>query len=81
MTALNIKNIPDELYNLLKEKAEEDKRSINQEVIWLLQNGLLGEGKNVEELWTSVENRRTDLRKSRGEFSDSVDILRKDRGR
>ena len=81
MTALNIKNIPEELYRSLKEQAEKDKRSINQEVIWLLQESLPDSSGEADKLWSSIDKRRSDMLKSGKRFCDSVELLRKDRGR
>ena len=36
MSILNIKNFPDDLYERLRERAKQDRRSIAQEVIQLL---------------------------------------------
>lgn len=37
MATLNIKGFPDELYNVLGQKAKQDRRSITGEVIFLLE--------------------------------------------
>ncbi len=36
MATLHVRNVPDELYQRLKSLAEEDRRSLSAEVIWLL---------------------------------------------
>jgi plasmid stability protein len=41
MAILNIKNFPDELYERLKERAREERRSVSQQVIILLEHALL----------------------------------------
>ena len=41
MPALTIKNIPDDVYNALKDKAKQQHRSINSEVITCLEHTLL----------------------------------------
>lgn len=78
MAALSLRNVPDKLYELLKREAEKDRRSINYEAIWLLQKSLLGTPceKNV---WVNIDERRSKIRSNRA--SDSVELLRKDRGR
>ena len=43
MSILNIKNFPDELYERLRERARQDRRSISQEVIQLLAEALAAE--------------------------------------
>ena len=66
MSILNIKNFPDDLYERLRERAKEDRRSISQEVIQLLTEAvdssrprsileLRGLGRSV---WTGVEATR-----------------------
>ena len=66
MSILNIKNFPDALYERLRERAKEDRRSISQEVIQLLTEALdsdrprsilelRGLGRSV---WTGVEATR-----------------------
>lgn len=49
MTALTIKNIPDSLYQVLKSTAKAHRRSINNEVITLLEEKLVLRGDLVEE--------------------------------
>lgn len=66
MSILNIKNFPDDLYERLRERAKEDRRSISQEVIQLLTEAmesprprsileLRGLGKSI---WSDVEATR-----------------------
>lgn len=78
MAALSIRNIPKELYSLLKEQAEKDQRSVNQEVIWLLQTSLMGKG-NDGEVWSSIDRRRSEM--SGRNLSDSTNFVREDRQR
>jgi plasmid stability protein len=63
MAILNIKNFPDELYEELQERAQRERRSVAQEVIFLLEVGtrrraphsileLRGLGK---ELWEGID--------------------------
>jgi plasmid stability protein len=40
MATLNIKKFPDDLYKLLQQRAEIDRRSLAQEIICLLQSAL-----------------------------------------
>jgi len=40
-TALTLKNIPDEIYELLKASAESNRRSLNSEAIVCLESALL----------------------------------------
>jgi hypothetical protein len=43
MKQLNLR-IPDETYELLKRQAMEDRRSLNAEIVWLLDQALSSEG-------------------------------------
>lgn len=81
MPALGIRSIPKVLYKMLKERAKAEQRSLNQEVIWLLKEGLMGSVAEVESVWANIDKRRTQLASSGKNFSDSVKLLRKDRSR
>ena len=50
MANMLIKGIPDALYKQLKKKAQEDFRSLTQEVIWVLSRGIADETYSEEEL-------------------------------
>ena len=54
MANLTVKNIPDDLYQRLKEGAAERKRSINSEVIDLIEQGLTPQLIDVEEMLTRI---------------------------
>lgn len=63
MATLNIKGLPDDLYELLKEKAKEEHRSISQQVTYMLRKALerpktvsLTDFRGVgKELWKDVD--------------------------
>lgn len=48
MATLTIKNIPDELYERLKASAEANRRSINSEVIMIIEQALFAQPVDVE---------------------------------
>lgn len=50
MSSLTIKNIPDELYERLKQSAAANRRSINNEVIYYLERMLSRQPRDVEEI-------------------------------
>jgi len=63
MATLNIKNFPDELYEQLQKRAERERRSLTQEVVYILEKAagkskplsileLRGLGK---ELWEGID--------------------------
>ena len=43
MPSITIKDIPEELYQQLKNRASNNKRSMNGEMLWLLEQALLDE--------------------------------------
>jgi len=50
MAALTLRNIPDELYRSLKQQAVEHHRSLNKEVVYLLETGLQSQVRD-DEAW------------------------------
>jgi len=65
MPALTIKNIPDDLYNMLKHTAKQHHRSINSEVIICLKRFLFPT--NI-----SPEDRLRDIRALRSQISPNA---------
>lgn len=63
MAILNVKNMPDALYEQLKQRASRERRSISQELIHILEGALAAERKHSilelrglgKELWTGVD--------------------------
>jgi antitoxin FitA len=88
MATLYVRNLPDDLYAKLQELAASEHRSINAQVITLLEQVLETEAqpteeerrKNVpkllEEIRVRRETRRTDV-----EWPDSTAMIREDRDR
>lgn len=54
MRNLTMKNIPDPLYERLRERAERHRRSVNSEVITLLEEGLAPRPGDPDELLVEV---------------------------
>jgi len=46
MTNITVRNIPDEIIKKIKTLSEVDKRSLNNEILVILEKGLLNEIKN-----------------------------------
>lgn len=61
MTALTIKNIPEALYDELKRTAKAHRRSINSEVLVLLEEKLLPKRQTPDEWLTAVRNIRANI--------------------
>jgi len=56
MPLLQVRDFPKEIYEMLKIKAEQERRTIAQQTVVLLKNGL--EEKESEEIRTNKERRR-----------------------
>lgn len=59
MANITIKNIPDEVYALIKESAKLNRRSINNEVIYRLERNLLPHHVNEEEIRYRAQKMRS----------------------
>ena len=62
MPALTIKNIPDDIYNALKDKAKQQHRSINSEVITCLERTLLPKRISPEERLRTIRALRSPVK-------------------
>lgn len=59
MATLTIKNLPDTLYALLKEKAAQHRRSINSEAILAVERAVAGQASAApEEILSALRNAR-----------------------
>lgn len=48
MASITLKNVPDELLDALREAAQRDRRTMTQEILYLLETALCGLPKAVE---------------------------------
>lgn len=58
MATLTIRNVPDELYERLKQAAERNRRSLNNEAIILLEEKLFPPQRTPEEIRSILETAR-----------------------
>jgi plasmid stability protein len=80
MPYIQIKNMSDEAYNLLKQKAIVDKRSVQQEATWLLEQILLNQPFSYkQEAKLAAGQVREEIRKYHGTLPDSTKDIRKSR--
>lgn len=54
MASFTLKNLPDDLLRALRRAAEDDRRSLTQEIIHLLESALRGRPKRVSDVETQV---------------------------
>lgn len=80
MPILHVRNVPDELYERLKEQAQARNRSISAEVIMLLDRALTDSGRSQAELLDGIRRRRF-FRPAQTGAPDSDTLLRQDRAR
>ncbi|MBN3958303.1 Arc family DNA-binding protein [Nostoc sp. NMS8] len=88
MATLYVRNLPDDLYTKLQELAASEHRSINAQVITLLEQALKTEAqqteeerrKNVPKLLEEIRLRREQL-PTDIEWPDSTAMIREDRDR
>lgn len=64
MPTITVKKIPPDIYELLKQSAEANRRSINSEIITVIERALRGRKVNVEELLTSARQLRRRTRRA-----------------
>ena len=80
MSILHVRNIPEALYQRLKERAETQRRSLSAEVIALLEWAIEEAGRDPTTTLQAIRERR-ELYPISPEAPDSTTLLREDRGR
>lgn len=80
MATINVRGVPDNVYNELKELAASDERSMNAEVLQLIEQGLQQRrlAKKRREALADLDELRQHIGPTRG---DSLELLREDRAR
>jgi antitoxin FitA len=58
MTTITVKNIPDDVYQRLKVAAQSNRRSINSEVIWRIEQSLGGRAASPETILSEARELR-----------------------
>ena len=76
MSTLHVRNMPSEVYNALRERAEANNSSISSETIRLLKRALRTDKIGLRELLDSIEGDRP-LAKTRAR--DIAELIREDR--
>jgi antitoxin FitA len=81
MASLQIRDMPDDLYESLKFKAEKDHRSLAQQAIVLLSEALKARGRDSSRRMEALEKIRSSKVVIRSKDISIVDLIREDRGR
>jgi antitoxin FitA len=81
MAILHVRNVPDDLYERLQQRAGAEKRSLSAEVVSLLERAIGEPPAERAELFERIRRRRSQIDYLRERLSASVDLLREDRAR
>lgn len=80
MPTLHVRNVPDDLYERIRERAQDKSRSITAEVIQLLQRALSENEQEQGKVLECIQRRRF-FRPADVHAPDSTAMLRQDRSR
>jgi plasmid stability protein len=82
MATLHVRNIPDEVYERVKQLAARQRRSLSEEVAVLLENAVEAEEQRRSQAELLAEiNRVRETRTWSPDYPDSTELLREDRAR
>jgi len=81
MPTLHVRNVPDDLYERLRQRASAEKRSLSAEVLALLEAAIQRHPESQQELFERIRRRRGEIQREHGRLPSSVDLVREDRAR
>ncbi len=81
MPNLSLRDVPDELYQQLKEIAERDRRSINQQILVLLEQAVRQQKRPKTDVLKRIDSQRAIIAAREGIMPDSTEQLSEDRSR
>lgn len=83
MATLYVENVPDELYDALRERAKLHRRSITAEVLALLEDNVPTEKefKRRADLLRKLDRLSASVKRVRGTFPSAEEMVREDRSR
>jgi plasmid stability protein len=83
MPTLYVENVPDDVYEALRERARQHRKSITSEVLSLLAENVVtaAERKDRQQFLRQVQRLRSRRPGSNAGFSTSEELQREDRGR
>jgi plasmid stability protein len=80
VTDVLIRNVPEPVVETLKQWAVENRRSLESEILSILEE-MVDSHRRRERFFREADELRTRLAKTGRQFSDSVDLIREDRER
>jgi plasmid stability protein len=83
MATLYVENVPDDLYEALRSRARQHRRSIAAEVVLLLQENVVTEGelKARQQFLRQVKSLQSRRSLNKGHFPSTEELQRQDRQR
>lgn len=81
MATLHVRNVPDDLYERIRQRAAAENRSLSAEVVALLEAMVGSSNDDHSELYDRIQRRRRALQQAVGTFPSSTELLREDRSR
>ena len=76
MPSIQIRNLNQEIYEKLKQRAKKDRRSIQQEAVWIIETSLNHLEKGRSDSWETADLIQKEMREIYGELSDSTPDIR-----
>ena len=80
MPSLQVRDVPAEIYNTLKQQAKRQHRTIAQETIAILESNL-GVGKDLKHRRQRIIDDISGMNTETSDLPDPVELIRKDRAR
>jgi hypothetical protein len=81
MANLSLRDVPDDLYQQIKEIAERERRSVNQQILVLLERSVQHQQRPKAEVWERIKRRREAISARVGIMPDSTEQIAEDRNR
>jgi hypothetical protein len=81
MANLSLRDVPDELYQQIKDIAERDRRSINQQILVLLEQAVRQQKRPKTDVLKRIDSQRAIIAAREGTMPDSTEQLAEDRSR
>lgn len=81
MANISLRDLPDQLYQQLKKMAERERRSLNQQILVLLEQSVQLHQRPVAEVWEWIDRRREAIRARVGVTPNAAGLIAEDRSR
>lgn len=81
MHAVQVRNVPDQLYQKLKAQSSGHHRSLSGEILYILEKHLLSYDNSREDIWSGIVSVHEKIKQTYGVAESSVASIREDRDR